>query len=203
MENKRQDLLQIKSDIEAQFENKSDNITPCELNTIATIFSECLIMNKAGETIQEAVAQFYLKYPFIAVYKRGVGYAITYTGEARKVVYGVYKYGECFDYKCLFNTPAEADEKMKQLGANNHGVDTICLTSDRFLNEIYNNLQAGYSYSDGFSGIVKHNDYIRFNHYGSSAQENTLSGLRFILEHIFNDVVNFTSKFKLGNGLVY
>lgn len=206
LEIKRNNLLQIKSDIEAQFENKSDNITPCELNTIATIFSECLIMNKAGETIQEAVAQFYQRYPFIAVYKRGVGFAITYTGDARKVVYGVYKYGECFDYKYLFNTPAEADEKIEQLGASNHDFDTLCLTSDAYVSEIYENLQAGFSYSDGFSGIVKYNRNgdvgIRYNHYGSSAQENTLSGLKWVLEHIFNDVVDFTSKYKLGHGFV-
>ena len=44
IEIKTNNLLKIKSDIEAQFENKSDNITPCELNTIIDIFSNYLII---------------------------------------------------------------------------------------------------------------------------------------------------------------
>lgn len=201
---KRNDLSIIRKDIEEMYgTGRLGNLTPQQVSEILSIFADDILMKKVGETIQEAVAQFYQKYPFIAVYKHGVGFVIAYTGNSRKVVYGVYKYGECFVYKYLFNTPKEAEEKIEQLGANNHGFDTLCLTSDEYVNEIYEKLQAGFSYSDGFSGIVKHDNFIRYNHYGSSAQENTLSGLRFILEHIFNDNVDFTSKYKLGHRFVY
>lgn len=77
---KRNNLLQIKNDIEMQFENKSKNITPCELNAVVYIFNEYLIMDKVGETIQEAVANWYRKYDFIVVSERGIGWRIAYRG---------------------------------------------------------------------------------------------------------------------------
>lgn len=121
----------------------------------------------------------------------------------RKIVYSIYKYGDCFNYVFTSDSEQEAQEKLEQLGAHNHGIDRRCITSQDVLDNIYENLQRGLSYSDGFSGIVLRRGNLCYNHFGSSAQENTKEGLRFILEHIFNDIVDFESKYKLGHGLVY
>lgn len=121
----------------------------------------------------------------------------------RKIVYSVYKYGACFDYIFTSDSEQEAQAKLEQLGASNHGIDERCITSQDIIDTIYDNLQRGLSYSNGFSGVVLRRGYLCYNHYGSSAQENTKEGLRFILEHIFNDVVDFESVYKLGHDLVY
>ncbi|MBR2870123.1 MAG: hypothetical protein IKB98_01905 [Clostridia bacterium] len=79
MATKRDLLLHIKHDIEDMYETgRLGNLTPCEANTILDIYSNYLIMNKAGETIQKAVANWYRKYNFIVVSEVGIGWRIAF-----------------------------------------------------------------------------------------------------------------------------
>lgn len=79
MATKRDLLLHIKHDIEDMYEaGRLGNLTPCEANTILDIYSNCLIMNKAGETTQKAVANWYSKYDFIVVSEIGIGWRIAF-----------------------------------------------------------------------------------------------------------------------------
>ena len=76
---KRDLLLQVKHNIEDMFETGHlGKLTPCEANTILDIYSNYLIMNKTGETIQEAVANWYRKYDFIVVSEVGIGWRIAF-----------------------------------------------------------------------------------------------------------------------------
>ena len=77
--------------------------------------------------------------------------------------------------------------------------------TDEKVNEIYNNLKAGYSYSNGFSGMYYYNGLIYWNNYGSSATRGTKEGLKWLLEVIFDDVSpnDFEKKYKKGHNFVY
>lgn len=73
------------------------------------------------------------------------------------------------------------------------------------INEIYNNLKAGYSYSNGFSGMYYYNGYIHWNNFGSSAIKDSKKELKWLLEVIFDDVTpdDFEKKYKKGHDFVY
>jgi len=122
----------------------------------------------------------------------------------RKLLFSIYKYGDCFNYLKNFKNEDDAKQYLiKNNLTNNYGIKRRVKTSKRYLNKIYNGLKSGFSYSDGFSGIRLHNNCIKYNHFGSSAQPNTIEGLNFILEIIFNDVLDFEKKYKKGFGFVY
>ena len=77
MATKRDLLLHIKHDIEDMFETgRLGDLTPSEANAVLDIYSNCLLMNKAGETIQQAVANWYKRYAWVVVEQHGVGWLI-------------------------------------------------------------------------------------------------------------------------------
>ena len=92
MATKRENLLKIKADIEAQLEHLT--ITQATFSSVLDIFSNCLIMNKQGETNQKDVKDFYSKYDFIKVKEQGIGWTIEYNPiKAVYIVQGNYGYG--------------------------------------------------------------------------------------------------------------
>ena len=79
MANKRDLLLHIKHDIEDMYETgRLGNLTPQEANEVLYIYSNYLIMNKAGETISVKVANWYKQYNFIVVSEVGIGWRIAF-----------------------------------------------------------------------------------------------------------------------------
>ena len=79
MATKRDLLLHIKHDIEDMFDTgRLGNLTPQQANEVLYIYSNDILMNKTGETIQEAVANWYRKYNFIVVSERGIGWRIAF-----------------------------------------------------------------------------------------------------------------------------
>lgn len=79
MATKRDLLLHIKHDIEDMYETgRLGNLTPQQASEVLSIYSDNILMNKAGETIQEAVANWYKQYDFIVVSERGIGWRIAF-----------------------------------------------------------------------------------------------------------------------------
>lgn len=82
------------------------------------------------------------------------------------------------------------------------------ITQDE-IKEIYNNLKAGYCYSDkdNFKGFYKHydsragHDIIRYNNYGSSAVKFNLANLKWLLKVIFED--DFYKLTPKRDGVIY
>ena len=76
---KRDLLLKIKHDIENIYDTGNlGDLTPQQANEVLYIFSDYLLMNKAGETIQSSVANWYRKYNFIVVSEQGIGWRIAF-----------------------------------------------------------------------------------------------------------------------------
>jgi len=77
MANKRDLLLQIKHDIEYIYNTGNlGGLTPQQANEVLDIYSNYLLMNKAGETIQQAVANWYKRYAWVVVEQHGVGWLV-------------------------------------------------------------------------------------------------------------------------------
>ncbi len=72
-------LLHIRKDIEEMYETGVlGDLTPQQVSEILSIYANDILMNKAGETIQEAVANWYRKYDFIVVSEVGIGWRIAF-----------------------------------------------------------------------------------------------------------------------------
>ena len=76
---KVKNLRVIKEEIDRQYEGHL-TMTPSALYCVLCVFSDYLIMDKVGETIQQEVKDFYSQYDFIEVKERGVGWTIAYRG---------------------------------------------------------------------------------------------------------------------------
>lgn len=85
------------------------------------------------------------------------------------------------------------DEKIKAIydGLNN-GKKYILRKELELERELYDSGKHKYFVPE--VNLYKHGDYICWRHFGSSANDNTIGGLRFILEVIFkddNDLVDY------------
>lgn len=79
MATKRELLLHIKHDIEEMYETgRLGNLTPQQASEVLCIYANDILMNKTGETIQEAVANWYRQYNFIIVSEHGIGWRIAF-----------------------------------------------------------------------------------------------------------------------------
>lgn len=76
MKTKRNNLLILKDAIESEIEKAKMPLAT--IRSILSIFGDCLIMDKNGETIQKEVADYFKKYNFINVTENGIGWTIAY-----------------------------------------------------------------------------------------------------------------------------
>ena len=81
MAKKTQDVLIIKNTIETLFETgKLGGLTPAQANEILNTYSDIILMNRAGETINKSVADWFSQFAFMLVKPSGIGWLITYRG---------------------------------------------------------------------------------------------------------------------------
>lgn len=106
-------------------------------------------------------------------------------------IYYIYEYGLNQKRIKTFNNPDDANRYYDTMDQSKYGFDYEYIHPKKIYKEVYNNLLAGYAYSDGFHGfkiLHTYNDsYIIYNHYGSSAIEISYKNIKWLLEKIFMD----------------